>query len=114
MKRASSLCHTKWECKFHIVWIPKRRRKILYGKLKGYLGEVFHKLAAERECRIVEEHLCPDYVHICIEMPLKHPVSQIIGYLKGKHAIHIAREVEGRARNFVGKFFGHVDTLYPQ
>lgn len=105
MKRANSLCHTKWECKYHIVWIPKRRRKVLYGKLKGYLGEVFHKLASERECRIVEGHLCPDHVHICIEIPPKYSVSQIVGYLKGKSAIHIAREVEGRARNFVGQSF---------
>lgn len=77
----------------------------LYGKLKGSLGEVFHKLASERECRIVEGHLCPDHVHICIEIPPKYSVSQIVGYLKGKSAIHIAREVEGRARNFVGQSF---------
>ncbi|MCL1890069.1 MAG: IS200/IS605 family transposase [Desulfovibrionaceae bacterium] len=105
MKRDNSLCHTKWECKFHIVWIPKRRRKVLFGKLRKYLGELFHKLASERECRIVEGHLWMDHVHMCIEIPPKYSVAQIVGYIKGKSAIHIARDVEGRARNFVGQSF---------
>jgi putative transposase len=105
MKRSNSLCHTKWECKFHIVWIPKRRRKVLFGKLRKYLGELFHKLASERECMIVEGHLCTDHVHMCIEIPPKYSVAQVVGYIKGKSAIHIARDVEGRARNFVGQSF---------
>ena len=105
MERKNSLSHTKWECKYHIVWIPKRRRKILFGKLRKMLGELFHKLASERECRIVEGHLCPDHVHMCIEIPPKYSVAQIVGYIKGKSAIHIARDVEGRARNFVGQSF---------
>ena len=105
MKRDNSLCHTRWECKFHIVWIPKRRRKVLFGKLRKYLGELFHKLASERECRIVEGHLCIDHVHMCIEIPPKYSVAQVVGYIKGKSAIHIARDVEGRARNFVGQSF---------
>jgi len=105
MKRDNSLCHTRWECKFHIVWIPKRRRKVLFGKLRKYLGELFHKLASERECRIVEGHLCVDHVHMCIEIPPKYSVAQVVGYIKGKSAIHIARDVEGRARNFVGQSF---------
>ena len=105
MERANSLCHTRWECKFPIVWIPKRRRKVLFGKLRKYLGEMFHKLASERECRILEGHLCIDHVHMCIEIPPKYSVAQIVGYIKGKSAIHIARDVEGRARNFVGQSF---------
>ncbi|MDR2801422.1 MAG: IS200/IS605 family transposase, partial [Desulfovibrio sp.] len=72
----------KWECKFHIVWIPKRRRKVLFGKLRKYLGELFHKLASERECRIVEGHLCTDHVHMCIEIPPKYSVAQVVGYIK--------------------------------
>ena len=105
MERDNSVCHTKWECKFHIVWIPKRRRKVLFGKLRKYLGELFHKLAAQRECRIVEGHLCIDHVHMCIEIPPKYSVAQVVGYIKGKSAIHIARDIESRARNFVGQNF---------
>ena len=105
MERANSLSHTKWECKYHIVWIPKRRRKVLFGKLRKNLGELFHKLASERESRIVEGHLCVDHVHMCIEIPPKYSVAQVVGYIKGKSAIHIARDVEGRARNFVGQSF---------
>ena len=105
MERKNSLSHTKWECKYHIVWIPKRRRKVLFGKLRKNLGELFHKLASERESRILEGHLCPDHVHMCIEIPPKYSVAQVVGYIKGKSAIHIARDVEGRARNFVGQSF---------
>ena len=105
MERKNSLSHTKWECKYHIVWIPKRRRKVLFGKLREDLGELFHKLASERESRILEGHLCPDHVHMCIEIPPKYSVAQVVGYIKGKSAIHIARDVEGRARNFVGQSF---------
>ena len=105
MERDNSLSHTKWECKYHIVWIPKRRRKVLFGKLRKHLGELFHKLASERECRIVEGHLCLDHVHMCIEIPPKYSVAQVVGYIKGKSAIHIARDVEGRVRNFVGQSF---------
>lgn len=89
------------------MWISKRRRKVLFGKLRKNLGELFHKLASERECRILEGHLCPDHVHMCIEIPppSKYSVAQIVEYIKGKSAIHIARDVEGRARNFVGQSF---------
>lgn len=105
MKPYNSLSHSVWECKYHIVWIPKRRRKILFVKLRSYLGEVFHKLAGEKESRIIEGHLCIDHVHMCIEIPPKYAVAQVVGYIKGKSAIHIARDVENRARNFVGQSF---------
>ncbi len=105
MKRNSSLSHTVWDCKYHIVWIPKCRRKVLYGKLRKYLGEVFHELARQRECKIIEGHLCIDHIHMCIEVPPKHSVSEVVGFIKGKSAIAIARDVQGRARNFVGQSF---------
>ena len=73
-----------------MVFIPKCRRKVLYGKLKRHLGEVFHQLARQRESRILEGHLMPDHVHMLIAIPPKYPVSQVIGYLKGKSAIHLA------------------------
>ena len=82
-----SLSHSKWECKYHVVFIPKCRRKTLYGELRQHLGEVFRKLAMQKECRVEEGHLMPDHVHI----PPKYAVSQVIGYIKGKSAIHLAR-----------------------
>ncbi|MCB1620330.1 MAG: IS200/IS605 family transposase, partial [Thiothrix sp.] len=87
MDEYESLSHSKWECKYHVVFIPKCRRKVLYGKLKRHLGEVFHQLARQRESRILEGHLMPDHVHMLIAIPPKYPVSQVIGYLKGKSAI---------------------------
>ena len=105
MKCNSSLCHTRWDCKYHIVWIPKCRRKVLFGKIRTYLGEVFHKLAKQRESEILEGHLCKDHVHMYIAIPPKYSVAQVVGFIKGKSAIHIAREVEGRARGYAGQSF---------
>ena len=100
-----SLCHTKWECKYHVVFIPKCRRKVLYGQLRDQLGEVFRRLATQKECRIEEGHLMPDHVHMLIAIPPKHAVSQVIGYIKGKSAIHVARVYGENRRNFVGQHF---------
>ena len=105
MKRFTSLSHTVWDCKYHVVWIPKYRRKVLYGNLRSYLGDIFHELARQRESRIVEGHLCVDHVHMCIEIPPKYSVSEVVGFIKGKSAIAIARDVRGRARNFAGQSF---------
>ena len=105
MKSKSSLNHTRWDCKYHVVWIPKYRRQILYGKLRRYLVEVFHELARQRECKILEGHLCRDHVHMLIAIPPKYSVAQVVGFMKGKSAIRIARDVEDRARGFVGKSF---------
>jgi putative transposase len=100
-----SLKHTKWECKYHVVFIPKCRRKILYGKLRRHLGEIFKELASQKECQIEEGHLKVDHVHMLISVPPKYAVAQVVGYLKGKSAIHIARTFGGRQRNFVGENF---------
>ena len=105
MDRAESLSHTRWECKYHVVFIPKCRRKALYGQLRKYLGEVFHQLASHRECKIEVGHLMPDHVHMLISIPPKYSVSQVVGYIKGKSAIHLAREYGGKKRNFVGQHF---------
>src|SRR5216684_6354902 len=91
MDELESLSHTKWECKYHVVFIPKRRRKTLYVELRRHLGEVFRKLAAQKECRIEEGHLMSDHVHMMISIPPKYAVSQFVGYIKGKSAIHLAR-----------------------
>ena len=88
MDDQESLSHTKWDCKYHVVFIPKCRRKTLYAELRKYLGEVFRKLAAQKESRIEEGHLMRDHVHMLISIPPKYSVSQVIGYIKGKSAIH--------------------------
>ena len=101
----ASLSHTKWECKYHVVFIPKLRRKTLYGGLRKHLGEVFRELARQRESRIEEGHLMLDHVHMMISIPPKYSVSQVVGYIKGKSAIHVARVYGERKRNFVGQHF---------
>ena len=100
-----SLSHTKWECKYHVVWIPKYRKKSLYGELRRYLGSTFRELAMQRESRVMEGHLLPDHVHVLISIPPKYAVAQVVGYLKGKSAIHIARAYMGRKKNFTGQHF---------
>ena len=100
-----SLSHAKWECKYHVVFIPKYRNKAIYGELRKDLGKVFRTLAEQRESSIEEGHLMPDHVHIMISIPPKHAVAQVVGYIKGKSAIHIARTYTGRRRNFVGQHF---------
>ena len=105
MDNNERLSHTAWDCKYHVVFIPKCRRKTLYGTLRKYLGEVFHELACQRESRVLEGHLMPDHVHILISIPPKYSVSQVVGYMKGKSAIHLARVYGERRRNFVGQHF---------
>ena len=105
MDEAESLSHTKWECKYHVVFIPKCRRKTLYHELRRPLGEVFRKLAEQKESQIEEGHLRPDHVHMMIAIPPKYAVSQVIGYIKGKSAIQLARVYGERKRNFVGQHF---------
>lgn len=100
-----SLNHTRWECKYHVVFIPKCRRKVLYKELRPYLGEVFRTLTEQKECRVEEGHLMPDHVHMLLSVPPKYAVSQVVGYIKGKSAIHLARTYGGRRRNFVGQHF---------
>jgi putative transposase len=102
---AGSLSHTKWECKYHVVFIPKNRRKALYGELRRDLTVVLRELARQRESEIEEGHLMPDHVHMMISIPPKYSVSQVVGYVKGKSAIHVARVYGGRKRNFVGQNF---------
>ena len=100
-----SLSHTTWTCKYHVVFIPKCRRKTLYLELRRQLGEVFHKLALQKESKIEEGHLMPDHVHMLLLIPPKFAVSQVVGYIKGKSAIHLARVYGERKRNFVGQQF---------
>ena len=105
MELIKSLKHTKWDCKYHIVWIPKYRRKVLYGNLRKHLGEVLRDLAQQKESKVLEGHLMPDHVHMLLTIPPKYAVSQVVGFIKGKSAIHIARMYAGRKRNYVGQHF---------
>ncbi len=105
MKEYQSLAHTRWDCKYHVVFIPKRRKKKLFGALRRHLGEVFRELARHKESEVVEGHLKPDHVHVCLSIPPKYAVSNVVGYLKGKSAIVIARKFGGRTRNFTGEVF---------
>lgn len=100
-----SLSHSKWDCKYHVVFIPKGRKKSLFGKIRPALGKIFHDLAKQKECQILEGHVMPDHVHMCIAIPPKHAVSSIIGFMKGKSAIAIARQFCGKERNFTGASF---------
>jgi putative transposase len=100
-----SLNHSEWECQYHVVFIPKYRRKALYGQLRSELGRVFRQLARQKESEIEEGHLAVDHVHMMISIPPKYAVAQVVGYIKGKSAIHIARNFGERKRNFVGQHF---------
>ena len=100
-----SLSHSRWDCKYHVVFIPKGRKKELYGKIREYLKQVFHELARQRGSEIVEGHMSGDHVHMCISIPPKYAVSEVVGYLKGKSAIAVARQFGGRQKNFSGERF---------
>jgi len=91
MENVGSLSHTLWECKYHLVWIPKCRKKTLYGQLRKYLVSLCKDLASQRECEIIEGHLLPGHVHILISIPPNYAVAQVVGFIKGKSAIHIER-----------------------
>jgi putative transposase len=90
---------------YHVVFIPKYRKKTLYGELRRRLGDVLRTLAQQKECQVVEGHLMPDHVHMLISIPPKYSVAQVIGYIKGKSAIHVARTFFDHKRNFVGQHF---------
>ena len=105
MDEYQSLSHSRWDCKYHVVFIPKCRRKTLYVGLRQHLGVVFRQLATQKESRIEEGHLMPDHVHMMISIPPKHAVANVVGYIKGKSAIHLARSYGERKRNFVGQHF---------
>ena len=105
MNGFQSLSHSRWDCKHHVVFVPKGRKKSLYGKIREFLKKAFHELARQKGCQIVEGHMSGDHVHMCISIPPKYAVSEVIGYLKGKSAIAVARQFAGRKKNFNGEHF---------
>jgi putative transposase len=100
MEDYQSLSHTRWQCKYHVIFIPKYRRRALFGAIRRELGGVFHRLALQKDCRIEEGHIMPDHVHMLLHIPPKLAVSSVVGFLKGKSAIHVARHVLNRQRNY--------------
>jgi len=105
MEMQESLKHTVWDCKYHVVWIPKYRRKVVYNDLRRELGEVFRELAKQKESTVEEGHLQADHLHMLISIPPKYSVAQVVGFIKGKSAIHIARVFMNRRKNFIGENF---------
>ena len=105
MDEYESLSHSRWECKYHVIFIPKGRRKVLYRQLRKHLGELFHKLAEQKESRIEEGHLLSDHVHMLISIPPKYAMLQVVGFIKGKSAIHLARVYGERKQNYAGQNF---------
>ena len=103
MEDYRGLSHTKWQCKYHLVFIPKYRKRQLYGVVRKHLGEVFHRPAKHKECWIEEGYVMPDHVHMLINVPPKLAVSSVVGYIKGKSAIHVARHFLRRERNYAGQ-----------
>ena len=101
-----SLSHACWHGKYHVVFVPKRRRKKLFGEIRRQLGPIFHELARQKECRIIEGHVMPDHVHMGIEVPPKHAGASVMGFRKGKSAMAIARQFGGHDRHFSGEHFG--------
>ena len=99
-----SLSHSKWNCKYHIIFIPKKRKSVIYGKIRKELAKILHELTTQKESKITEGNLSIDHVHMCIEIPPKYAVTSVIGFMKGKSAIAIAR-MQGKDRNYTGAHF---------
>ena len=112
MTQQHHLNHATWDCKYHVVFIPKYRKKAVFGKIKKNLGAVFHDLARRRECRIEEGHLMPDHVHMLVSIPPKYSVAEVIGFIKGKSSIWIAQNIERKARTSPDTSSGHADISY--
>ncbi|MEK6704361.1 MAG: IS200/IS605 family transposase [Bdellovibrionota bacterium] len=103
MSNYESMNHSKWDCKYHVVFVPKGRKKELYGKIRKFLGPVMHELAQERGSTILEGHMVQDHVHMLIKIPPKYAVAEVVGYIKGKSDIAVARQFGGRKKNFNGE-----------
>jgi putative transposase len=105
MKDWQSIAHTKWECKYHVVIVPKYRKKVLYGKVKKRVGEILRELCRYKDIELLEGHAMADHIHLCISVPPKYSIAMVVGYLKGKSAIRIHREILGVKQGFTNKNF---------
>ena len=100
-----SLSHVRWDCKYHVVMVPKYRKKTIYGQLRKEMGAILRELFKQKGVEVVEGHAMPDHVHVCVSIPPKHSVSSILGFVKGKSAIQIHRQYFGKNKNFTGFHF---------
>ena len=105
MREYQSLSHVRWGCKYHIVFVPKYRKKVLYGRTRQRIGRIFHQFCRQTEVGLIEGHAMPDHVHMVLSIPPQYSVSSVLGYLKGKSAIMIHREMERVKHGFTGKHF---------
>ena len=101
----NKLSHTVWECKYHLVWIPKYRRKVVYGRLRREIGRILRRLCEYKGIEIIEANACRDHLHMCVSIPPKYSVSSAVGYLKGKSAIEVFEKFSKVRRNFRGHHF---------
>jgi putative transposase len=99
----NNLNHATWDCKYHVVFTPKYRKKILFGMLRRQIKDVLHRLAIQKDCKIEEGYLMKD--HMLISIPPKYSVSSIVGFIKGKSSIWIAQNIDNKKQNFVGHKF---------
>ena len=104
MENFESMSHVRWECKYHIVFIPKYRRKVIFGKLRRAIGRIIRELCQPKGVEVLEGHAMSDHIHVCLKIPPKHSVSYIIGFVKGKSAVRIHRELL-KERRMTGKHF---------
>ncbi len=100
-----SLSHTVWECKYHVVWVPKNRRKVIYGQLRREVVTIVRKLCEYKGVKILEGQACIDHIHLCISVPPKYALSTMVGYLKGKSAMVVFEKYSKVKRNFKGHSF---------
>jgi len=111
----NSLAHTRWNCKYHIVFAPKYRRKIIYGKIKADIGRMLRKLCEYKQVEILEAEACPDHIHMLVSIPPKYSVSQIMGYLKGKSSLMIFEKYANMKYKYGNRHFWcrgyYVDTV---
>lgn len=105
MREWQSLAHVKWECKYHVVIVPKYRKKVLYGRVRKEAGKIIRQLFRQKDVELIEGHAMPDHIHLVLSVPPKYSIAMMVGYLKGKSAIHIHRKLEGAKQGFIGKHF---------
>ena len=110
-----SLAHTKWNCKYHIVFVPKYRRQVIYGKIKQDIGRMLRKLCEYKEVEIIEAEACKEHIHMLVSIPPKYSVSQIMGYLKGKSSLMIFEKYANMKYKYGNRHFWcrgyYVDTV---
>jgi putative transposase len=105
MREWQSLAHVKWECKYHVVIVPKYRKKVLFGRVRRDVGKIIRQLCRQKDVELIEGHAMPDHIHLVLSVPPKYSIAMVMGYLKGKSAIHLHRQLQGVKQGFTGKHF---------